>query len=177
MGRGIGKKGDIWVETIIYTLIAMTMIGAVLAFIVPKIDEFQDKSTIEQSVNLMKDVNNVILSVVQGGPGNKRIVEAQIKKGALVIDGVNNNISFQMETDYVYSEFGTIVNIGNIKALTEKIGGTNKVVLTIDYDYEVTVNSDNKETKIEHSSNPYKISIENKGEDVAGKTVIDIVVS
>jgi len=171
------RRGDIWVETIIYTLIALTMMGAVLAFIIPKIGEFQDKSTIEQSVNLMKDMNNVILSVVQGGPGNKRIVDAEIKKGAVIIDGTNNKISFQMETDYLYSEPGREISMGSIKATTEKLGGTNKVTLTMNYAHEISVNGKNEEKRIEHSANSYKISIENKGEDAGGKTVIDFVVS
>src|SRR3989344_6592720 len=123
------RKGDIWVETVIYTLIALTMMGLVLAFVVPKIDEIQDKSVIEQSVNLMKDMNNVILSVVQGGPGNKRLVEATIKKGALIIDGSDDKIFFTMETDYVYSQHDEEINIGNIKAITKKVGGTNNVTL------------------------------------------------
>ncbi|MEK6819672.1 MAG: hypothetical protein AABY03_00550, partial [Nanoarchaeota archaeon] len=73
------NSGQVWVETVIYTLIALTMMGAVLAFALPKIEEIQDKSIIDQSINAMKDINNVILSVVQGGAGNKRIIETNIK--------------------------------------------------------------------------------------------------
>lgn len=171
----IKKKAQIWVETVIYTLIALTMIGAVLAFALPRIEEIQDKSVIEQSINAVKDINNVVLSVVQGGAGNKRLVETNIRKGTLKIDGTNGNekIIFEMETNYVYSEPGQTVNIGNIKAMTEDIGGTNIVTLTSIYSYDITPN---QERAIEHSTTPYTISIENKGE-VDGKTQIEITIS
>src|SRR3989338_3494949 len=96
--------GQIWVETVIYTLIALIMIGAVLAFAVPKVNEVKDKTIIEQSINLIKDINEIIISVVQGGLGNKRIIEVNVKKGELTIDGTNEKVIFTMETDYVYSE-------------------------------------------------------------------------
>ncbi|MBI2043211.1 hypothetical protein HYT25_02370 [Candidatus Pacearchaeota archaeon] len=177
MKRGMNKFGQIWVETVIYTLIALTMIGAVLAFVIPRIEEIQDRSVIEQSINAVKDINNVILSVVHGGTGNKRLVETNIRKGKLKIDGVNDKIIFEMETNYVYSEPGQTVSIGNMEAMTEDIGGTNTVTLTSTYDYDITNNGANDERTIEDSTTPYTISIENKGENAEGKIIIDIVVS
>jgi|SRR3989344_5362441 len=180
MKKGVNRLGQIWVETVIYTLIALAMIGAVLAFIVPKIGEIQDKSIIEQSLNAMKDINNVVLSVVQGGPGNKRLVEANIKKGTLKIDGRNdqeegNRTIFEMETDYVYSEPGTEISIGEVKAITQNIGGTNIITLTTNYNYDIIPN---ELRIIEHSTTPYTISIENKGDtDLDGKIEVEILVS
>ena len=51
--RGKRKKGQIWVETVIYTLIAFAMIGLALSFVKPKIDEIQDRGIIEQSITLL----------------------------------------------------------------------------------------------------------------------------
>ena len=167
------KKGQVWVETVIYTLIALVMIGAVLAFAVPKVQQIQDKAIIEQSINSINDINNVVLSVVQGGAGNKRIVEANIKKGLLKIDGVNDKIDFEMETGYVYSEPGKNINLGDIQALTEKVTGAYKVTLTASYNYNITYNGNDEEKIIDQSPTPYKIIIENKG-DVSGNTWIDI---
>ena len=176
MKSGVKKSGQIWVETVIYTLIALTMIGAILAFAIPRIEEIQDKSVIEQSINAVKDINNVVLSVVQGGAGNKRLVETNIRKGKLKIDGVNDKIIFEMETNYIYSEPEQTVSIGNIEAMTEDIGGTNIVTLTSTYDYDITNNGASDERTIEDSTTPYTISIENKGENAEGKIIVDIVV-
>ena len=60
-----GIRGQIWIETVIYTLIAFFMIGIVLAFVRPKILEFQDKIIIDRSINLMDHLNNNILSIAQ----------------------------------------------------------------------------------------------------------------
>ncbi len=166
-------KGQVWVETVIYTLIALVMIGAVLAFAVPKVQEIQDKAIIEQSINSINDINNVILSVVQGGAGNKRIIEANIKKGLLKIDSANNKIDFEMETSYVYSEPGRTINLGDIEAITEKVSGAYKVTLKASYNYNITYGGKDEEKTIEQSPTPYKIIIENKG-DVSGNTWIDI---
>jgi type II secretory pathway pseudopilin PulG len=167
------NRGQVWVETVIYTLIALVMIGAVLAFAVPKVQQIQDKAVIEQSINSINDINNVVLSVVQGGAGNKRIVEANIKKGLLKIDGVNNKIDFEMETGYVYSEPGKNINLGDIQAITEKVSGAYKVTLTASYNYNITYNGNDEEKSIDQSPVPYKIIIENKG-DVSGNTWIDM---
>ena len=167
------KRGQIWVETVIYTLTALTMMGAVLAFILPKIEEIRDKSVIEQSINSLKDVNNVILSVVQGGAGNKRLVEMNIKKGAFKINGQDNKIIFEMETSYVYSEPGKNINLGNIEAITEDIGGTNKITLTASYNYNIKFNGGEEEKILEQASTPYTITIENDGEE-SGETTINL---
>ena len=137
---------------------------------------------IEKSADVMKDINNIVLSLVQGGPGNKRLVEAKIKKGALIIDTMNDKIIFEMETDYLYSEpcesepcDNKIVNVGNIKVLTKKVGGINKVTLTTDYPYDITYNNVNTEEKrLEQSPTAYKILIENKG---GAETIIDFALS
>ena len=44
MKRGV--NGQVWVETVTYTLIAIVMIGLVLSFAKPKIEELQDKTII-----------------------------------------------------------------------------------------------------------------------------------
>ena len=171
------KRGQVWVETVIYTLIALTMMGAVLAFILPKIEEIRDKSVIEQSINSVKDINNVIVSVVNGGAGNKRLVETNIRAGLIRIDGLGDKIDFEMETSYVYSEPGQPINLGDVEAITEDIGGLNKIKVTADYSYNITYNNLDEEKILEQASTPYMISIENKGEDGNGNTIINLNVN
>lgn len=167
------KGGQVWVETVIYTLIALTMIGAVLAFILPKIEEIRDKSVIDQSINSIKNIDSVIDSVVGGGPGNKRLVETNIKSGKMKIEGIDDKIIFEIETTYVYSEPGKTLNLGNVEAITEDIGGLNRVTITADYNYNIKYNEVDEEKILEQSSTPYTITIENKGEDGSGNTIIN----
>ena len=169
------KRVQIWVETVIYTLIALILIGAVLAFIIPKVEEIQDKAIIEQSITMMKSIDNIIISVIRGGPGNKRIIDLGIKKGTLKIDSAKDEIVFEIQSEYVYSEIGEKINIGSIVVLTEETQTLKKITLTSSYSkYDLTYNGKNETKSISQASTPYKFSIENKG---GAKVVIDIIIS
>ena len=168
----IQNKGQIWVETVIYTLIALILIGAVLAFIAPKIQEIQDKATIEQSIEMLQSIDKIISSVVFGGPGNKRIVDIGIKKGNLIINSEEDKIIFEIKSQYIYSQEGENISIGGIIVLTEKTGSSNKIILTSDYSkYDITYGGKNESKTITQAPTPYKLSIENKG---GAKTNIDL---
>ena len=169
------KRGQIWIETVIYTLIALILIGLVLAFITPKIGEIQDRVIIEQTIELMNNLESIISStgVVAG---NKRIVDIGIKKGILKIDGENDRIIFEIKSEYEYSQQGEDIAIGNIIARTEKSGSLNIITLTSNYNqYDLTYNGKDELKEISHSPTPYKFSIENKG--VNEKILIDITIN
>lgn len=173
-GNQMNKKGQIWVETVIYTLIAFVMIGLVLAYAKPKIEELQDKAIIEQSIAMVKDIDNVIQEIAQKGPANQRIIELGIKKGVLKIDGVNDKIVFEVESKHIYSEPGTDISNENLIIHTAKSG--KSVNLTRDYseEYNITYQGKDELKSLSKASIPYKLLISNKGGD---KTVIDIEVS
>lgn len=157
-------EGQVWIETVIYTLIALIMIGAVLSWGKPKIEELQDKSIIEQTIGVLENIDSQISSAVQGGPGNKRLIDIGLKKGQITIDGMGDTIKFEMETRYVYSELGQEIYIGNVMAYTVKKGELNIVTLKLDYkdkyDLQYQGNSDGTKT-ITKSSTPYRLSISN----------------
>jgi hypothetical protein len=169
------KRGQVWVETALYTLIALVLIGLVLSFVIPKIEEVQDRTIIGQSMNLINDLNGIILET-SNIAGNKRIIDIKIKKGILKIDGVNDAIIFEMKSDYQYSEYDENVEMGDIVSRTEKQGSLNVVTLKSDLSlYNITYDGRDELKDISQSSSSYRLSIENKGG--IDKTVIDIVVS
>jgi len=169
------KKAQIWIETVIYTLIAFVMIGLVLTYVKPKVEEMQDKAIVEQSLEIVENIHAIILSIVQGGAGNTRLIEINLKKGVLKIDGENNKIVFELESVYAYSQPGEIIDYGNIEIYTEKKGGINLISLTKDYgeDYNIKYGGEDKLKTLNKASTPYKIYLSNKGED-GGRIVIDI---
>ncbi len=169
------KKGQVWVETVIYTLIAFVMIGLVLSFARPKIEELQEKAVIERSITMMKEIDSIILDI--GVPGNKRTVDVGIRKGELKIDGINDELVFEMESVYVYSEIGLEVIDGNLIILTEKTGSANIVKITRSYgtSYDLQYQESNEEKTLSKSSTSYKLSIENKG--INDKIIIDFEVA
>ena len=171
------KRGQIWVETIIYTLIAFAMIGLVLIFVKPKIEEIRDNGIIEQSINILQEINSIISTI--GVPGNQREINLGISKGSMSIDGINNTIYFELESKFVYSQSGEEVNIGNIVSKTEKRGEVNKVTLTIRYNetHNITYGGKEELKSLSRASTPYKLLLANKGEDSLNRTIIDVRVN
>ncbi len=163
-----GGKGQVWIETVIYTLIAFAMMGLVLAYARPKIEEMQDKAIIEQSISMIKDIELVLLTM--GGAGNQRIIEIQIKKGDLKIEGVSEKILFEMESRLTYSEPSTtelpkIIKSGNVEIETKTSGKFNKITLTDDFseDYNITFALKDEPKTISKSPVAYTLKISNLG--------------
>ncbi|MCW8966503.1 MAG: hypothetical protein OQK82_07445 [Candidatus Pacearchaeota archaeon] len=169
------KKAQVWVETVIYTLIAFVLIGTVLAFVRPKIEEFQDKAILEQTIVALEDINTIILSIVQGGPGNRRLIELGIQEGTLRIDSENDKIFFEMESRYTYSEPGATIEIGNTKIETKTQGDISLVTITLDYSSKHNITYQDQEILkiINKATTPYRLSFSNNGKQNT-KTQIDI---
>ena len=170
------KIAQVWIETVIYTLIAFIIIGTTLAFVKPKIQELQDKSIIEQSILLIKDIDDLIKDVELGGEGNKRKIELNLKKGELSIDGDNDQIVFNIKTSYIYSEPGKEINQEGILVQTEEKTGENIVTLTKKYGAikDIKYSGEDDSKTITQSPTAYTIYISNKGGE---KTIINIEIA
>jgi len=83
------RKAQVWVEAVIYTLVAFVLIGIVLSFVKPKINDLQDQAIIEQNMDALERIDSQLLSIKEV-PGNQRSIELEVKKGNLVIDGIND---------------------------------------------------------------------------------------
>ncbi|MCX6746540.1 MAG: hypothetical protein NTU63_00195 [Candidatus Pacearchaeota archaeon] len=159
------KRGQVWVETVIYTLLAFIMIGLVVSYVKPKVEEMQDKTIIEQSSEMMKEIDSTILSM--SGAGNQRIFEIRIKEGQMKVDGVNELLIFETDSKYMYTEPGKKIEDGNIVVYTEKKGSAYAINLTLDYSggYNITFEGRDEKKTVSRSSNSYKLSVLNKGTD------------
>lgn len=171
------SRGQIWVETMIYTLIAFALIGLVLAFVKPKIEEIQDRGLIEQSISVLNDLDSVMSSL--GVAGNQRVIDLAINKGTLTFDGVDDKIFFLIESRSEYSEPGENVSIGNVVAVTETAGSKHEITLTRDYSnsYNLTYADSDSARELSSAPNPYKLVLTNKGEDNSGHTIVNIEVT
>lgn len=171
------KKGQVWVETVIYTLIAFVLIGAVLAFVKPKIEEIQDKAIIEQSIEVLNGIESKMSEIKQGGVGNKRELELKIKKGILKIDGANDKLFFEIDSKYMYSQLGAEVTDNYITSYTEKKGDYYFVRLTRDYGgvYDIKCKGE-EETSINYAATSHHLFVSNYGL-LGGKTVINFEVA
>jgi len=163
------KNGQVWIETVLYTLIGLALIGLALGFIMPQINAAKDKSTVEQAISSLADFDERVNTVIETGVGNIRQIEFYMKKGELEINSESYAISGESEIKLTlsdlskpYSEVGVPVNMGRIKVLTEESQKAYSVSLTISYKTEIKYNG-LKNKKFTSASTPYKFSIENKG--------------
>jgi len=173
---GIPKTGQVWVETVIYTLIGLVLIGTVLAFATPFINEQKDKATIERTAESMNSLDNTILNIKGQGIGNKREFSFLIGEGSLIVDGEKNKIRFSVdESNYAFSEPGISIDVSgtNMKVRTTKSGKKYDIVLTLEYDekVDITYNKENIEKTFDPAPNPYRLIVENLGKIPEDKTL------
>ncbi len=163
MKKVIKKRGQVWIETVIYTLIALILLATVLSFAKPKIEELQDKAIISQSIQMLEEIDNTI-EEIKTVSGNKRSIELGIKKGSLTIDSKNDLIIFEIDSLYDYSEPGAEIKQGKIIIYDNKIGKINKINATLNYSGKYNITWDNKENLylLSKSSTPYKLFISSK---------------
>jgi len=176
MGIYFDKNAQVWVETVLYTLIAFAIIGMVLSYVKPEIEKFQDKSVIKQSITIMSDLDSKISEVSESGDGNRRVLEASIKKGSLRIEGVNDSLILDIESVYPYTESGESYSEQGIEIITLEKGGKNKVTLLKNYSETLNITySGKEETKtLSQSATFYRIYIENKGNVNQDKITVEI---
>lgn len=165
--------GQIWVETAIYTLIGLTIIGIVLSIITPEIQKVKERTIISQTNEALVQLNNEIQKVGQT-EGNVKIVDFKITKGKLEIIPDGDEIIYTLEnTKLEFSEEGQEIKQGDIILKTEKVGKRFNVILELKYDnLNITFNKENKLQTLHSSPTPYKIKIENVGDNF-GKLHLD----
>jgi len=155
------KRGQVWVETVIYTLMGLAIIGILLSVSRPKIEEMKDKLVIEQTIESLNAISNKIYEV-QIAPGNKRVLSLKVTKGTFYINSSANKIGWVVESNYKYSEFDSVVPLGNMEIVTRD-GNPYMVHITMNYGINITYNDKEDYVKFEGSPSPYDLIVENMG--------------
>jgi len=159
------RNAQIWVETVVYILIGLSIIALVVAAITPRIKQFDDKASVEEAISILnilsKDIKDTLV-----GTGNKRLVNIKIRKGELEIDSSNDAIRFILKgSNLKYSEPGVSIREGDIIILTQGQDKDYDISLTLDYGDSLNITHNDKEERKVFTAAPisYEISIENKG--------------
>ena len=169
------KKGQVWVETVIYTLIGLTVIGILLAVATPKINEMKDRLRINEAIDSMNKINDEIISLAKVTQ-NTRKVEIKISKGNLIFDDPNDKMKWDLESSYKFSELGEVVSFGNnLDVLTNESGSDYLVSLEIGYpNYDFNVADSSQILELQSSPNLHQVLFTNEGIGDSGKTKINI---
>ena len=165
MNRVLHRKGQIWVETVVYTLIGLALIGLVLAILTPQIKEFRDRAIIEQTIESLNTIDSKIVEILDA-PGNKRKVALTLERGTLFIDTFADELRFFLSDAHVrYSEPGASLDIGRITVTTQVHGELYNITLGIDYPYNLTFDGADSPYPEEFTpvSIPYDFFVENHG--------------
>ena len=169
-----GKKAQAWVETVVYTLIGLSIIGIIIGVATPKIKEMTDNAIVEQTITAMSQLDSKIVST-QSAVGNSRQADFRIKKGEMLIDGKEDKIYFIVtDTTLLFSQPGTPISYGDISILTEEVGKKYNINLILDYSgiYDIKFNGADDVEKLTSAPTIYQILMENQGEKVIDFTVI-----
>ena len=168
------RKGQIWVETVIYTLIGLAIIGLVLTIAKPEIDAKKDEIAIEQAIEALTNIDNKIRIVFGSSVGNRRTVELMITNGEFMIDMENDKLSWTVDSSFLYSEEGVAVSVGKIDVTTSR-NDPWEVNLETRYGVDIQFDSGDVGTKLFlPSPTPYKLTIENSGENSEGNIIINL---
>ena len=161
------KKGQIWIETVLYTLVGLAIIGTILAFVKPAIEEKRDSISLQQGVEILNGIDENIGEILYYGVGNSRAIDINLRKGELIIDSENDTIKFEMESKHMFSQPNAPVSIGKIKVLTEqKAKKLFNVEMEIQYKVNITFNDQDTEKILQPSSVLYRMIAKNKGNSI-----------
>ena len=176
------KRGQVWIETVIYTLIGLALIGIILAIISPKITQARDRITVEQTIESLSVIDETINILIDKGPGNiRQIEEFKMRRGELYINASGDNIAFVLDDlKTSYSEPNVTIKIGPVKVYTEEGKKYNPVTLTLDYQGIANITYGGLDLpepkKFVAAAIPYKFSLKNLGasNETTGKNLFII---
>ncbi|MFH1290894.1 MAG: hypothetical protein ABIH92_05840 [Nanoarchaeota archaeon] len=161
------KKAQVWIETVLYTLIGLALIGLVLAVAMPKINAAKDRVVVEQTIDSLNGWDEKINELLDHPPGNIRMISAfQMKRGELYINSSADTIVFVLnDLSKPYSEPGVQIEYGKITLFSEEGQRASSIRLTLDYGGVVNLTSGGKDELVKFTAapTPYSFSLENRG--------------
>lgn len=152
------KNGQVWIETVLYTLIGLVLIGLVLSYAIPKLQATQEKTIIEQTISSLRVIDQSIQSAVNLGSGNVRLYDLSIKKGLFKVSGTSDSIEFSLrDTTKPYSEVGIPIDFGKVNVVTQEENGEFVTYLILNYSGSFELIPEKGELSLSGSPAPYQI--------------------
>ena len=161
------KRGQIWVETMIYTLIGLTVISAVLGVAIPRINQYTDETILSKTTEAFLTLNKAMTETMTEATGNRREVEILIRKGEIFFEPNNNYIYYILRgTKFRYSQPDQVIKQGDITTLTKTNGRAYDIYLLLNYtsqNINMTVQGKKANQTLSKASAPYKLLLQNEG--------------
>ncbi len=163
----MNKKAQVWIETVLYTLMGIALIGIVLAITTPRINESRDRILVEQTIKSFSVWDERIGELIDRGQGNVRNIPAfTMKRGELLINSTSDEIIFVVDgLSKPYSEVGFEIREGNVRITSYETEKSAYTVLILNYKNitNITYGGSDQNRKFTAASTAYSFSIRNLG--------------
>ncbi len=160
------KKADIWVSTVIYMLIGLSIISALLFAAKPKIEEARDRFVINYMINTFNSLDGFIREINEV-PGMARYFDIKISKGEFKVIPENDTIEWKISTNFKFSEIGQELKVGNVNLISLEKMGRIETKIWLNYVEPINIttqpNNEGQNLTLTPSPNIYRIYIQNLG--------------
>jgi len=163
----LNNKAQVWIETVIYTLIGLTIITIIISAATPQIEKIKDKGIVTNMFGVLDDLDSKISAVMQA-EGAIRNVPIVMSKGSLEINSSDNFLRYTLDnTRLELSEPGEEIIQANIKIKTERMGSRFRIILTREYnDLNITFNNENVLRTLRGGGAAHSLVIQNIGDNL-----------
>jgi hypothetical protein len=158
------QRGQVWIETVLYTFIGLTLLGLVLGFVYPRVQAAQERALLQQTTLSLSGLDDIIQTVTTRGPGNVKKISFSLQRGTLTVNPSEETISLSIDELHVPpSEPGVAIPFGNSIMRTLPSGERYKVQYSLQYTIlDLSVTGEQVQT-FQASSVPYQFLISNEG--------------
>lgn len=159
------KKSQIWVETVIYTLIGLSIMAIIIGVITPKINQMTDKAILTQTIDSLNILNEQVQDALSTG-ASQREFSLTVKRGKYFIDSQNDNIYYLLSgTNALISQPGIPIQNDELTVLTQVITKNKyNVFLILNYSsYNITYNNQDIDKTFTAAPTRYRLLLINKG--------------
>ncbi len=159
------KKAQVWVETVIYTLVGLSILGLLLVSTKPKLDKMKDESLINQAIESFGIINEKVYEAAQT-TGMRVKYDLKIGKGTFVIDAEEDILYWRIPSSLKYSEENIAVELGSTMSIKTVQGDPWLVEVSMPYNFDIQYDGKNEVKEFIEAGNMYSFTIENEGSNL-----------
>lgn len=170
MKKYLKKRGQVWMETLLYTVVTLSILTMVLSFALPKLQQGQERAVIASHVTSLKMIDKIILDLSSVSAGNQKKYILPLEEGTFTVDGVANTISITIpDVGVKYTEPDIPVSDGRVTILTTKTGKKEYLVVAstsyTNFGINITAKNRDEIFELTKAPTPYEIVIR-KGQSI-----------
>lgn len=151
------KKGDLWISAALYTALGLILITVILSVGMPFVNKIKDRNTILQTKNVLYEMDKLVREVELEGVGSRRPFFVDIQEGDFLVKSLDSEEKIEwsitsenklgIESGGSVGVAGPLIEEGNLKIQSTKVGQGYKISLWLDYKNNINIESSLKQLK------------------------------